>query len=115
MSTGTGDRSGRIDWTRAAARRRTSALCISSVCVPKKFTASSLNIPLSGSTGTPAESYLAVKRRNFLLQAHREQLLESRKPSHPKIREVEEEIRQNKKLLEVYRTQSLEQLESKRE
>ncbi len=70
---------------------------------------------VSGGGGTPAESYLAVKRRNFLLQAHREQLLETRKPSHPKIQEVEEEIRQNKKLLEVYRTQSLEQLESKRQ
>lgn len=70
---------------------------------------------VSGGAGTPAESYLSVKRRNFLLQAMREQLLETRQASHPKIKEIEQEIRQNKKLLEVYRAQSLEQLESKRQ
>ena len=64
--------------------------------------------------GAPAESYLAVKRRNYILEASREQLLENHLKSHPKIKEIEEEIRQNKKLLEVYRLQAVEQLVSKR-
>jgi capsular exopolysaccharide synthesis family protein len=70
---------------------------------------------ISSGSGTPADSYLAVKRRNYILQAQREQLLETRQPAHPKIKAVEQEMRQNKKLLEVYRVQALDQLESKRQ
>ncbi len=73
------------------------------------------DLMMSGGSGTPADSYLGVKRRNYILQAQREQLLETRQPEHPKIKALEQEIRQNKKLLEVYRVQALEQLESKRQ
>ena len=69
---------------------------------------------VSTGAGGPAESYLSVKRRNYILEATREQLLETRQPGHPKIKEIGEEIRQNKKLLEVYRLQAVEQLVSER-
>ena len=69
---------------------------------------------VASGSGGPAESYLAVKRRNYLLEATREQLLETRQTAHPLVKEVDEEIRQNKKLLEVYRLQAVEQLASKR-
>ena len=64
---------------------------------------------VSTGAGGPAESYLAVKRRNYILEAAREQLLETRQQAHPKIKEISEEIRQNKKLLEVYRLQAVQQ------
>ncbi len=70
---------------------------------------------ISSGGGTPADTYLAVKRRNYLLLALREQLLETRQAAHPKVKEVEQELRQNQKLLEVYRVQALDQLESKRQ
>ncbi|MEI6034121.1 MAG: polysaccharide biosynthesis tyrosine autokinase [Verrucomicrobiae bacterium] len=73
------------------------------------------DILISSGSGTPADSYLGVKRRNYILQAQREQLLETRKEAHPKIQAIKQEMRQNKKLLEVYRVQALEQLESKRQ
>ena len=66
-------------------------------------------------SGGAAESFLAVKRGLFILSAKREQLLETRKPDHPKIREIDDEIRGNEKLLEVFRAQAKEQLDSKRQ
>lgn len=80
---------------------------------PDRSPASDLLITTKG--GTPAESYLAVKRKIYLLQARREQLLEVRQPAHPKVREIEEEVRTNQKLLEVHRKQAVEQFESKRQ
>ncbi len=69
---------------------------------------------ISGNYG-PAESYMNVKRANYLLEAQRLQLLEGRQADHPKVKAIEQQIKQNKKLLEVYRAQAIEQFSSKRQ
>ncbi len=65
--------------------------------------------------GGPSQSYLALKRRRAVLEAFRSELLETRQEGHPRVAMVDEELRQNDKLLEVYRQQAVDQLTAKRQ
>lgn len=65
--------------------------------------------------GGAAENYLSVKRALSVLRAQREQLIEVNKPDHPKVRAIDKQIGSNEKILEIFRAQASEQLESRRQ
>jgi len=63
----------------------------------------------------PMGDYLRARQQLQLLQAEREQLSVYMRPKHPDIIRLDEEITRTEKLIETFRKQSVEQLQSRRE
>lgn len=63
----------------------------------------------------PMSDYLRARQQLQLLQAEREQLSEYMRPKHPDIIRLDEEIARSERLIETFRKQSIEQLQSRRE
>jgi capsular exopolysaccharide synthesis family protein len=58
--------------------------------------------------------YLKVKQEIQLLKAEREQLAEYLRPKHPKMVALSEDISRKERLLEIFKQQSVEQLDNRR-
>lgn len=65
-------------------------------------------------SGAPQE-YMAARQKLILLEARLEQVLATRRPDHPVVKDVQEEIKQQKRLMGVLRDQTVEQFQSKKE
>ncbi len=63
----------------------------------------------------PMSDYLRARQQLQLLQAEREQLSEYMRPKHPDIIRIDEEMARTERLIETFRKQSIEQLQSRRE
>lgn len=63
----------------------------------------------------PMGDYLRARQQLQLLQTEREQLSVYMRPKHPDIIRLDEEITRAEKLIETFRKQSVEQLQSRRE
>jgi capsular exopolysaccharide synthesis family protein len=63
---------------------------------------------------SPENDYARARQQIRLLEAERDTLSQSLKPKHPKILRLNDEIERGKKLLELFRQQSLEQLVMRR-
>ena len=77
-----------------------------------------VNAGLEGQSGlfaptTIGTEYLAVKQQILLLQADRERYAEFLKPKHPQMVALDQEIEKLGRVLEIYKSQSVEQLEAK--
>lgn len=63
----------------------------------------------------PMSDYLRARQQLQLLISEREQLSEYMRPKHPDIIRINEEIARAERLIETYRAQSVDQLQSRRE
>ncbi|MGF1677801.1 MAG: polysaccharide biosynthesis tyrosine autokinase [Candidatus Methylacidiphilales bacterium] len=63
----------------------------------------------------PEFEYLKAKRGILILEKELQSLLENLSPNHPKVLRVKEEIAKQTELLGFYRTQSLDQIETRKE
>jgi succinoglycan biosynthesis transport protein ExoP len=66
-------------------------------------------------SGGPASDYLKARQQLQLLEAERDQFAQYMRPKHPTIIELEEKITQTQKLIETFRTQTIEQIKSRQE
>ena len=78
-----------------------------------------VNAGLQGQSGllspnTIGTSYLAIKQQIQMLQANRDRYAKFLKPKHPQMVVLDQEIEQYNQLLDIYRQQSVEQLEAKK-
>jgi capsular exopolysaccharide synthesis family protein len=78
-----------------------------------------VNAGLEGQSGlfaptTIGTEYLAIKQQILLLQADRERFAEYLKPKHPQMVALDQEIEKLDRMLGIYKTQSVEQLEAKK-
>ena len=85
------------------------------------------NVPRAASAGTPAPNegmpftdvgpegdYLKAKQAVQLLKAQRETLSKDLRPKHPKIIKLNDQIDQQEKLIQLYRQDAVEKLETRR-
>jgi succinoglycan biosynthesis transport protein ExoP len=63
---------------------------------------------------TIGTEYLSIKEQILLLKAEQDRFGEYLKPKHPKMVEMEEQLRKLNQLLGIYKDQSVEQLEAKK-
>jgi len=63
---------------------------------------------------TIGTEYLSVKQQILLLQADRERYAEYLKPKHPQMVALDQEIAKLSRVLEIYKAQSVEQLDAKK-
>ncbi|HRT09799.1 MAG TPA: polysaccharide biosynthesis tyrosine autokinase [Candidatus Paceibacterota bacterium] len=68
----------------------------------------------TGRTREGENDYLKAKQQLLLLKAEQEELGQYLRPKHPKMIAMSEEIARRERLLEIYRQQSAEQLESRK-
>ena len=78
-----------------------------------------VNAGLEGQSGllspnTIGTSYLSIKQQIQMLQANRDRYAKLLKPKHPQMVVLDQEIEQYNQLLDIYRQQSIEQLEAKK-
>ncbi len=78
-----------------------------------------VNAGLEGQSGlfapaTIGTEYLAIKQQVLLLQADRDRYAEYLKPKHPQMVALDQEIEKLGRVLEIYKAQSVEQLEAKK-
>jgi len=78
-----------------------------------------VNAGLEGQSGlfaptTIGTEYLAIKQQVLLLQADRDRYAEYLKPKHPQMVTLDQEIEKLGRMLEIYKAQSIEQLEAKK-
>ena len=78
-----------------------------------------VNAGLEGQSGLFAPTaigteYLSIKQQILLLQADRERFAEYLKPKHPQMVALDQEIEKLGRMLEIYKAQSVEQLEAKK-
>jgi len=70
---------------------------------------------LSSDIAGAAQSYFTAQQKLFLLEREREQLAEVRTDLHPKVQQIDEEIRSTTRLLDLYRQQAREKLASRKQ
>lgn len=63
----------------------------------------------------PMTEYLKAKQQLQLLQTDRDQLAQDLRPKHPDMVRMEQEIARTLRMIEAYRKQSIEQIQSRRE
>jgi len=63
----------------------------------------------------PQADFFRASQQIQLLRAKREELLQSLRPSHPKILKLDEDIAEQEKIVEVFKRQSLAQMANRRE
>ena len=78
-----------------------------------------VNAGLQGQSGlfapnTIGTEYLAIKQQILLFKADRERFAEFLKPKHPQMEALDQEIEKLGRVLEIYRAQSVEQLEARK-
>jgi len=78
-----------------------------------------VNAGLEGQSGlfaptTIGTEYLAIKQQILLLQADRTRFAEVLKPKHPQMVALDQEIEKLGRMLDIYKAQSIEQLEAKK-
>ncbi|MBN2507216.1 MAG: polysaccharide biosynthesis tyrosine autokinase [Verrucomicrobia bacterium] len=74
----------------------------------------SLDLPTSATVFGNESDYLRAKQAILMIKAEQQELSEFLRPKHPKMIALTEEIARRERLLEIFRAQSLEQLESKK-
>ncbi len=73
-----------------------------------------LNRSAQNPLGTAENDYLKAKQQILLLKADRDDLGQYLRPKHPKIIALSEEIERRERLLEIFRQQNAEQLDSRK-
>lgn len=72
------------------------------------------NLPATATVFGNESDYLRAKQAILMLKAEQQELSEFLRPKHPKMIALTEEIGRRERLLDIYREQSMEQLESKK-
>lgn len=72
------------------------------------------NAPVDRNSAAMDSEYLKAKQQILLLKAEQEELSQYLRPKHPKMIALTEEVGRRERLLEIFRKQSAEQLESRK-